>query len=68
MARKRVVAVFWVDTDEDGKKWHKSDVALAIDCHEAFGDDPEAVVWDSVEDFVADCVGVCHGQPVIVGV
>jgi hypothetical protein len=51
--KKRVVAMFTVDTDEDDGRWHKTDVALHIDCA-PFDDNPDATVWDSLEDFLAD--------------
>ena len=53
--KKRVVARFTVDTDEDGKRWSMQDIALALD--EMFDQDgkgAEAGVWDSLEDFIDD--------------
>jgi hypothetical protein len=61
MPIKRVVAMFNVDTG-DGTSWDKTDIALFLDAWSVengvetiqLSDDPDATVWDSVGDFLAD--------------
>lgn len=55
MGKKTVVAVFTVDTSASGDHWTKDDIASAIDEHFGPGDhNPDATVWDSLDDFHAD--------------